>query len=114
MKFLHKDSIEKTIANNIILNEYCPSNSNLSQDGAYCKINGSFGPKINKSFSELFFVISGSLTIEANNEQHILYAKDMYIVPPMQKHKIIGKECEVFISCAPQFDFNNMEFCDEK
>ena len=43
---------------------------------------------------------------------HVLNPKDILIMPPGTKHKIRGIECEVFISCAPQFDLNEVEFCD--
>lgn len=111
MKFLHKDSNCINITDNIMLYEYCETKSNLAIDGAYALINGSYGPKTNKTFSELFFVISGKLEVEYNNSIHVLQAKDMLIVPPRTKHKIIGYECEAFISCSPQFDPNEVEFC---
>lgn len=112
MKFLHKDAKRKQITDNIVLDEYCEPDSNLPIDGAYAQINGTLGPKINRSFSELFFVISGKLEIEVNNTVHILKDKDMYIVPPNTKHKMLGERCEVFISCSPQFNVNNVEMCD--
>lgn len=111
MKFLHKDSNCINITDNIILYEYCKHEANLAIDGAYALINGSYGPKINKIFSELFFVITGKLEIEYNNSIHLLQAKDILIVPPGIKHKIVGYESEVFISCAPQFDPNEVELC---
>ncbi len=113
MKFPHKDSKRIQITDHIQLDEYCSSNLNLPIDGAYATINGSLGPKINKTFSELFFVISGTLMIEQEGEVHELGAKDMFIVKPNIKHKIIGTACEVFISCAPQFSMDEVEFVDE-
>lgn len=92
--------------------EYCKPGADLPLDGAYCKINGSLGPKINKTFTELFFIISGKLIIEIDDVVHVLGEKDMYIVPMDQKHKLIGEECEVFIACSPQFDAKGMEFCE--
>ncbi len=112
MKFLHKDSTIKNITDKIILYEYCENASNLLIDGAYAKINGSLGPKINKSFTELFFVISGKLQLEIEGVIHELHEKDMYIVPPNTKHKILGTACEVFIACSPQFNENDVKFCD--
>ncbi len=113
MKFLHKNSIQKQISDDIILNEYCTNHINLPIDGAYAIINGALGPKINKSFTELFFVISGKLQIEQNNVIYELNEKDMFIVQPNVKHKINGFSCEVFISCAPQFNPDSIEFIDE-
>lgn len=110
MKFLHKDSNRKNITDNIVLDEYCENESNLPIDGAYAKIDGYLGPKINKSFFELFFVISGKLQIEQDGTIHNLGEKDMYIVRPNTKHKIFGIECEVFISCSPQFNENDVEY----
>ncbi len=111
MKFLHKDSIIKNITDQIRLHEYCENASNLPIDGAYAKINGSLGPKINK-FTELFFVISGKLQLEVEGVMHELHEKDMYIVPPNTKHKMLGTACEVFIACSPQFNENDVAFCD--
>ncbi len=112
MKFLHKDAIRKNISEQIILDEYCENVSNLPVDGAYSKINGAYGPKINKSFTEFFFVISGKLQIEVDGFIHELNEKDMYIVSPNTKHKMLGTACEVFIACSPQFNENDVEFCD--
>ena len=112
MEFLYKDSKPKQITEHIILNEYCEGVTDLPIDGAYAQINGAFGPKINRTFSELFFVISGKLHLEVNDVLHTLTAKDMYIVPPNTKHKILGENCEAFISCSPQFNVQHMEMCD--
>ena len=54
MKFLHKDSSCINITDDITLYEYCGDEAKLPIDGAYALINGSYGPKINKTFSELF------------------------------------------------------------
>lgn len=113
MKFLHKDAKRKQITENIILDEYCESVSNLSLDGAYAQINGSLGPKINKTFSELFFVITGKLELEIDGVVHVLNEKDMYIIPPNTKHKMLGEQCEVFISCSPQFNIKDVEMCKD-
>ena len=78
MKFLHKDSIQKKITDQIILHEYCETVSNLPVDGAYAKINGPLGPKINKSFTELFFVISGKLQLAVVGVTHDLNEKMWY------------------------------------
>lgn len=112
MKFSHKDSEIKHITDRIILNEYCADGLNLPIDGAYAQINGPFGPKINKTFTELFFVVAGTLKIEMNNTVHELNSKDLFIVPPNTKHKILGDTCEVFIACTPQFNVNEVEICD--
>lgn len=112
MKFLYKDSKRKNISDEIILDDYCENEANLPIDGAYAKINGSLGPKVNKSFSELFFIISGTLLIEQDGITHELKEKDMYIIHPNTKHKILGKKCEAFISCSPQFKANDVEYCD--
>lgn len=111
MRFLHQEAELKNITTDIALHEYCNSDLRLPIDGAYAKINGSLGPKINKTFAELFFVISGTLQIEQDDIQHILQAKDMYIVPRNTKHKITGSNCEAIICCAPQFKLENVEFC---
>lgn len=112
MKFLHKDSKIKGITDKISLNEYCESDLALPIDGAYAKINGPLGPKINRSFSELFFVLSGQLEIEYDGITHILNQKDMCIIEPNKQHTIKGIECEVFISCSPQFNAKDVEFCE--
>jgi mannose-6-phosphate isomerase-like protein (cupin superfamily) len=112
MKFLFKESKEIQITDQIILNEYCSDISNLAIDGAYAKINGPYGPKINTTFSELFFVITGKLRIDLNGEIHELNKKDFLIIPPNSKHKILGDHCEVFIACSPQFNINDVEFVD--
>lgn len=110
MKFLHKDSTVVDINDDIKLNEYCAKDLKLPIDGAYARINGSLGPKINKTFSELFFVISGQLEIEYDGMTHLLKEKDMCIIVPNKPHRINGLDCEVFISCSPQFNEHDVEF----
>src|SRR5689334_19744292 len=101
MKLLHSNAEPIAITPDITVYEYCKPGSNLPLDGAYCKINGILGPKINHTFTELFFVTSGKLYIEIDGVTHVLSNKDMYIVPMGQKHKLTGEECEVFIACSP-------------
>jgi len=110
MKFLHRNSIRKNISDQIIVDEYCGSEANLPIDGAYAKINGSLGPKTNKSFSELFFVLSGTLYIEQDEITHELQEKDIYIIRPNTRHRIFGNECEVFISCSPQYKAIDVDY----
>lgn len=57
-------------------------------------------------------MISGKLQLEVEGVMHELHEKDMYIVPPNTKHKMLGTACEVFIACSPQFNENDVVLCD--
>jgi mannose-6-phosphate isomerase-like protein (cupin superfamily) len=112
MKFIYKETKQKNITDKIILTEYCANVSNLSVDGAYATIDGPYGPKINKNFTELFFVISGRLKVEMNDTIYEMLEKDLFIILPGVKHKILGDTCEVFIACSPQFNAQQVDLCE--
>lgn len=110
MKFLWTKAKKKKINDNLTVYEICHSQRNLPIDGAIVELNGIFGPKINRKFTELFFVISGKLMIEENDNIYELKERDVYIVMPGKIHTLHGINCSMFISCTPPFDPLNMEF----
>ena len=110
MKFSWKEVALKHLSENVKVYEYCDKFDNLPIDAAVVELDGQFGPKINKSFTELFFVISGKLIILEDNNEHALIARDVYIMKPGIKHTLHGNNCTLFISCAPQFNPINVDF----
>lgn len=114
MKFLWQDTEKKKISNDLTVHEYCHREKNLPLDGAIAKLNGSFGPKTNTHFTELFLVLSGTLIIEEEDLRSTLSEKDIYIMQPGKKHKLIGDNCTLFISCSPQFDPSQVIFNDKR
>jgi len=110
MQFLWINAITKQVNDGLTISELCNNSQNLTMDGAVAELNGVFGPKINKTFTELFFVISGKLTIEENGQIYELKERDMYIISPGIKHTLHGVDCTVFISCTPPFNPNQIEF----
>ena len=110
MKFTWKDVTLKILSDKIRAFEYCEKIKNLPIDAAIIKIDDQLGPKINKQFAELFFVLSGQLIIWEQNNQHVLNKLDMFIMYPQITHIILGKKCTLFVSCAPQFNPENVEF----
>ena len=58
MQFLWNNAGKKDINKNLVIYEICHNSHGLPIDGAIAELNGIFGPKINKTFTELFFIIS--------------------------------------------------------
>lgn len=109
MECLWGNAKEKKINDSLRVYEMCHDKRKLPMDGAIAELNGVFGPKINKMFTELFFVISGMLIIEEDGKIYELKERDMYIVLPGKIHTLRGTNCSAFISCTPPFDPLNME-----
>jgi hypothetical protein len=100
----------KNLSETIRVHEYCYLLKDLPIDAALVELNGMLGPKINKIFTELLFVISGKLIVLEGNDKHILNARDVYIIKPEIKHAFWGDKCILFVSCSPQFNHKNVEF----
>jgi len=103
----------KKNSKNLKILEYCTpqDHSHLPMDGAIAYFKtGSFGPKINRNFTELFFILEGALTIELEDQVFKLEKDDLFIIPTGKKHTLFGHNAKLFISCSPQFDPENMEF----
>jgi mannose-6-phosphate isomerase-like protein (cupin superfamily) len=113
MQCLWSNAKKKEINDCLKVYEMCHDKRNLSMDGAIAELNGVFGPKINKTFTELFFVISGKLVIEEDDKSYELKERDMYIVLPGKTHTLHGINCSMFISCTPPFDPLNMEILSD-
>lgn len=109
MRFLWVNASKKEFNNNLTVYEMCHDPHNLPMDGAIAELDGVFGPKINKTFTELFFVVSGKLIIKEDDKMHELNERDMYIVSPGKMHTLQGMGCTMFISCTPPFDPKQME-----
>jgi mannose-6-phosphate isomerase-like protein (cupin superfamily) len=114
MRFPWKNVKIKTLTKDLKVYEYCHEVVNLPIDAAIAELDGKFGPKINKNFTELFFIISGKLTIVDNNNTVELNNRDVYMIQPGHKHILYGEKCSLFISCTPQFDLGNVDFVDEE
>jgi len=110
MKFFWNNTTQKHLSTSVKVYEYCDKFNNLPIDAAIAELDGQFGPKINNVFTELFFVISGKLTILEGNNEHTLNTRDVYIMQPGIKHVLYGEKCTLFISCSPQFNPVNVNF----
>ena len=110
MKFLWKDVTIKSVSARMKVYEYCAKFNNLLIDAAIVEVDGRVGPKINKTFAELLFVLSGKLIVLEENDKHILNKRDVFIIYPQIKHILHGEKCTLFVSCAPQFNGANVEF----
>lgn len=110
MKFLKKDIQKKKISDSLVIDEYCSDRNDLPIDGAVAHFaNTSFGPKINRNFTELFFVLKGRIAVEIDGKRHILNEHDIFIIPPDKTHTIHGYDAQVFIACSPMFNPKNVE-----
>lgn len=109
MKFFRNKAKVKALTPNLKVYEYCSEFNNLPIDAAIAELDGNFGPKINKNFTELFFIIAGKLVVFEDDIKHELNIHDVYIMLPEKKHSLYGEKCTFFISCAPQFKPEWME-----
>jgi len=107
--FSKKNVQTKELNDGLIIDEYCAKEKNLPIDGAMARFNGSFGPKVNKKFYELFLVISGKMKIDLEGTKYILEEGDIFILPPDKVHTTYGYAAKVFIACTPQFEAKNVE-----
>ena len=110
MKYPWSDAQRNKVSNNLEVYEYCSNNHSFPIDGALAKLNGTFGPKTNRNFVELFFVKSGKLRVVTPDDGFDLQENDMYIMAEGIEHTLFGCKCEVFIVCNPPFDINNIDF----
>ena len=107
MKFCHKNTYEKKLADGLTVLEYEKSPFNI--DGAIAYLDGVFGPKKNKTFTELFYVVEGEVEIKSGNKIETLIKDDFYVMKPNITHILVGKKAKLFIVCNPPFDSNEME-----
>ena len=62
MKFAKNKRIKKQYHDGLTVYEYCPGDKKFSLDGAVAEFSkGVLGPKINKSFQELIFMLDGKV-----------------------------------------------------
>lgn len=111
MKFSTKDIQTKKINEGLIIDEYCSHIEGLPIDGAIAHSNASFGPKINKDFTELFFVLEGRVVIDVEGKRYELTKEELFILPANQKHTIRGYNAKIFIACSPAFKPENISTC---
>lgn len=113
MLFLKDNGKINQVAENLEVFEYCNiiESTEREMDGAIAYFKaGSFGPKINKGFTELFFMLEGELVIKLEGETFNLKKDDLFIMPKNKKHILYGYDAKIFISCTPPFDVKKMEF----
>jgi len=111
MKFAKEYAQVKSFDNGVTVREYCQGVKDLPLDGAIAYFdNGVFGPKKNRVFAELFYVLKGTLMIDMDAQTYELAKGDMFIIPPGKAHTIYGIKAKVFIACSPAFDPKNVEF----
>ena len=108
-KFPKNDVRIKQYSPELIIKEYFPENNKLPLDSAIAEINTSYGPKINKVFTELFFVLQGQLEIESDGHTEIFNEGDVAVVSPDIPHTIRGYNATVFIVCTPPFQAKHVE-----
>lgn len=108
MKFSKDDRVEIRVNDKVVVFDYCNKEKNLPIDGAVAQLDGLYGPKLNKKFSELFYVLKGSMIIDVEGEESRLEKGDVFIVLPEKEHTIYGEGAKVFIACSPQFDPKNV------
>jgi len=113
MKFSYDHAQRYAVSDYLEIVEYCSPKERLQVplDGAvgYFK-KGSFGPKVNTGFTELFFVLDGCLTIEIDTSVLHLKKEDMFIVPEGKVHTLHGDSARLFISCTPPFSPEKVSF----
>ena len=113
MLFSKKKIQQKVVQEGLVIGEYCTLSElgSLPIDGAIALFtSGQLGPKINRGFTELFFVLEGKLEIEMDNRRVVLEKEDLFIMPKDRVHTLYGYNAKIFIVCSPPFDPNNMEF----
>lgn len=113
MKFLWSQAPKNILKDQLTIHELCNPKYNLPIDGAVADINCGYGPKINHTFTILFFVLEGELLVCEANKEYILQKNDMCIIKKGVKHLLVGNNCRVFISCSPPYNVKDVSF-DEK
>ncbi|MFC1659784.1 cupin domain-containing protein [Pseudomonadota bacterium] len=111
-KFPYQNTYEKKYSEGLSVFEY--EDSPFQMNGAIAHLDEAFGPKINKTFTELFYMVDGEMDVEANGESVTLIKDDVYIAEPGKPHKLIGRKAKVFIVCNPPFDPSGLEMVEEK
>lgn len=109
MKYTKSDALEKSISPKLKVYEYCNPPYQFPIDAAVAFLNGEFGPKKNKGFTELLYVIEGHVKIILEGIEFHLNVEDVFIIPENKEHSLFGESAKIFISCTPPFHPNNVE-----